>query len=50
MKQECSPGMIRVTKDFFDLLQESDDRHQKEVLSIKNMGEVETYLIDPLKD
>jgi class 3 adenylate cyclase len=50
MKQECSPGMIRVAKDFFDLLQESDDRHKKEVLSIKNMGEVETYLIDPLKD
>ena len=52
MEQTCVPNRIRVTKDFFDLLPESETLRvdAKEVISVKNMGEVETYLLDPLQD
>ncbi|KAL7534322.1 hypothetical protein ACHAXR_005794, partial [Thalassiosira sp. AJA248-18] len=48
MEQTCLPSRIRVTKDFFDLLPESEEWEQKETIAVKNMGEVETYLLNPL--
>jgi class 3 adenylate cyclase len=50
MEQTCLPSRIRVTKDFFDLLPdtESETVEAKEVISAKNMGDVETYLLNPL--
>lgn len=50
MEQTCLPSRIRVTKEFFDLLpnSEAEEWEQKETISVKNMGEVETYLLNPL--
>ncbi|KAL7550307.1 hypothetical protein ACHAWF_013547 [Thalassiosira exigua] len=50
MEQTSLPSRIRVTKDFYDLLPEPEieEWQGKEVISVKNMGEVETYLLDPL--
>lgn len=49
MEQTCLPSMIRVTRDFFDLLSNHEDEEwqEKEVISVKNMGKVETYLLNP---
>lgn len=48
MKETCLPSRIRVTKDFFDALPRSETWQEKEIILVKNMGEVETYLLDPL--
>ena len=49
MEQTCLPSRIRVTKEFFDRLSKPENVQEKEVISVKNMGEVETYLINPLQ-
>lgn len=49
MKQTCPPNRIRVTKEFFDTIPLTEDWQEKEVISVKNMGQVETYLLNPLK-
>ena len=48
MEQTCLPSRIRVTKDFFDLLPKTKEWQQKERIAVKNMGEVDTYLLNPL--
>ena len=52
MEQTCTPSKIRVTKDFFQTLSESEGKilEAKEVISVKNMGQVETYLLNPLHE
>ena len=50
MEQTSRPGCIRVTKDFHDLIGDIESGWmEKEVISLKNMGEVETYLLDPMQ-
>lgn len=48
MKETCLSSRIRVTKEFFDALPHSEAWQKKEVISVKNMGEVETYVLNPL--
>jgi class 3 adenylate cyclase len=50
MEQACLPSRIRMTKDFYDLLPESESEvvEAREIIRAKNMGEVETYLLNPL--
>jgi class 3 adenylate cyclase len=48
MEQTSKPSHIRVTEDFHDLIgNEELGWLQKERVAIKNMGTVETYLLDP---
>ena len=50
MEQTSQPSCIRVTKDFHDVVGDVEKGWKpKEVLSLKNMGETETYLLDPLE-
>lgn len=46
MKQTCPPNRIRVTKAFYEALPE-ENWQEKEIISVKNMGEVETYVLNP---
>lgn len=49
MEQTSLPSHIRVTKDFYDLVAGVEDRWgTREEIEIKNMGSVDTYLLDPL--
>ena len=52
MEQTCTPSKVRVTKDFFQTLPKSETGivEAREVISVKNMGEVETYLLNPLHE
>jgi len=50
MEQTSKPSMIRVTKGFHDLV--GDNEHgwlKKETVALKNMGKVESYLLDPFE-
>jgi class 3 adenylate cyclase len=47
MLQTCHPSMIHVTKAFHDALPQLEDWQKKEFLTVKNMGQVETYLSNP---
>ena len=50
MEQNSQPSCIRVTKDFHDIVGDAEKGwKQKEVIPLKNMGEMETYLLDPLE-
>lgn len=50
MEQTSLPSCIRVTKDFHDLVVDAQDGWmEKEVLPLKNMGEMETYLLKPME-
>jgi len=50
MEQTSTPNMIHVTKDFHGVVGEKESEWEfSETVKIKNMGEAETYLLDPLK-
>ncbi|KAL7538340.1 hypothetical protein ACHAWF_006058 [Thalassiosira exigua] len=50
MEQTSRPGCIRVTKDFHDLVRDAESGWaEQEVISLKNMGRMETYLLDPTR-
>jgi hypothetical protein len=50
MEQTSLPSHIRVTKDFHDLVADAKDKWGAcEEIESKNMGTVDTYLLDPLK-
>ena len=49
MEQTSQPSRIRVSKDFHDLVGDAESGWmEKEIIPIKNMGEVESYLLDPI--
>lgn len=49
MEQTSSPGRIRVTKDFHDLVGNAETGWgEKEIIEMKNMGNMETYLLNPI--
>ena len=52
MEQTCLPSRIRITKDFFDLLPncETTAVEGEQVISAKNIGDVQTFLLNPLQD
>ncbi|KAL7533419.1 hypothetical protein ACHAXR_005224 [Thalassiosira sp. AJA248-18] len=48
MEQTSHPGRIRVTKAFHDLVGDAESGWmEKEVIPLKNMGQMETYLLNP---
>ena len=48
MEQNSKPGMIRVTKDFHDLIGDQESNWLScEKINIKNMGQQVTYILDP---
>lgn len=50
MEQTSQSNRIRVTKDFHDLVGDAETGwSNKEVIPLKNMGDMETYLLDPLE-
>ena len=49
MEQTSLPSKIRVTKDFYDLVSGIEtDWEEHDVFFVKNMGEIDTYLLNPL--
>jgi class 3 adenylate cyclase len=49
MEQTSLPSMIRTTREFHDLVGDAETNWaKKEVIQLKNMGEMETYLLDPI--
>jgi len=49
MEQTIKPSMIRATQDFHDLVGDAERNwSEKQSISLKNMGTVETYLLDPI--
>ena len=48
MEQTSKPNMIRVTEDFRRLVSNEDEWDKYEVVKMKNMGEIGTYILDPL--
>ena len=49
MEQTSLPSKIRVTKDFHDLVSDVETVWEEHnVISVKNMGEIDTYLFNPL--
>ena len=50
MEQTSQPSCIRVTKDFHYVVGDAEQGWKpKEVMALKNMGNMETYLLDPLE-
>jgi class 3 adenylate cyclase len=50
MEQTCTANMIHVTEAFHDLIGDNETGWEcKEKVQIKNMGEVNAYLLDPFK-
>lgn len=48
MEQTCIPSMVRVTDDVHDLVGDAEtDWLEHSTISVKNMGEVGTWLLDP---
>eukprot|EP00985_Skeletonema_marinoi_P023285 scaffold15419_cov206-Skeletonema_marinoi.AAC.2 len=49
MEQTSLPSMIRTTRELHDLVGDAEQNWSaKEVIQLKNMGEMETYLLDPI--
>ena len=49
MEQTSLPSMIRATREFHDMVGDAETNwSKKEVIQLKNMGEMETYLLDPI--
>ncbi len=51
MEQTSLPGKIRVTDDFYKLVCDTEvnwEEHSR--IAAKNMGEIDTHLLDPMKD
>ena len=49
MEQTSLPSKIRVTKDFYDLVSDIEtDWEEHNETSVKNMGKIDTYLLNPL--
>jgi len=50
MEQTSLPSRIQVTKDFHDLVGDAETGWmEKQVIPLKNMGEMETYFLDPIE-
>ena len=50
MEHTGVPSKIRVTENFHDLVSNVEtDWDEYKVISVKNMGDIGTYLLDPLK-
>ncbi|KAL3795342.1 hypothetical protein HJC23_009515 [Cyclotella cryptica] len=50
MEQTCKPNMIRVSEEFWRLVANVEDGWDEyEVVTMKNMGDVGTYILDPLE-
>ena len=50
MEQTSLPNKIRVTESFHNLVSDVEASWDEyKVISVKNMGEIGTYLLDPLK-
>ncbi|KAL3786124.1 hypothetical protein ACHAWO_008016 [Cyclotella atomus] len=49
MKQTCHPSTIRVTKAFHDALSQVEDWQEKEIITVKNMGGFDTYMLNPFQ-
>ena len=50
MEQTSKPSMIRASEDFKKLVEEEEDGwEEREIVKMKNMGDMGTYLLDPLK-
>jgi class 3 adenylate cyclase len=47
--QTCHPSTIRVTKAFHDALSQVEDWQEKEIITVKNMGGVDTYMLNPFQ-
>mmetsp|Transcript_26862 Transcript_26862/g.41985 ORF Transcript_26862/g.41985 Transcript_26862/m.41985 type:complete len:137 (-) Transcript_26862:316-726(-) len=50
MEQSGIPSKIHVSKAFHDLIGEDEIWENHRVVSVKNMGEQETWTLDPLKE
>lgn len=51
MEQTCKPGKIHVSKDFKELIGDWETNWEEpRVVPVKNMGEVQTFLLDPSLD
>lgn len=49
MEQTCKPNMIRVSEEFWRLVANVEDGWDEyEVITMKNIGDVGTYILDPL--
>ncbi|KAL7462136.1 hypothetical protein ACHAXS_002527 [Conticribra weissflogii] len=51
MEQTSLPGRIRVSHDFYEMVKDSELEwdERKKCISVKNMGEIDTYLLNPIK-
>lgn len=50
MEQTSLPSCIRATKEVYDLIGDAETGWgEKEITPLKNMGEVETYLLNPIE-
>ena len=50
MEQTCKSNMIRVTEEFRKLVSNvENDWDEYEMVTMKNMGEIGTYILDPLE-
>jgi len=47
MEQTSKPGMVHVSKAFYELIGDEEAFHDPRVVTVKNMGEQETWLLDP---
>lgn len=53
MEQTSRPSMIRATEAFHSLVADAEDEnnwYEYEIISMKNMGDIGTYILDPSKD
>jgi class 3 adenylate cyclase len=51
MEQTCKPNKIRATEAFYSLVAGGEDEWDEfEVVSVKNMGSIGTYILDPLME
>jgi hypothetical protein len=51
MEQTSKPNMIRATEIFRSLVAGVEDNWDEfEVISMKNMGSIGTYIMDPIKE
>jgi class 3 adenylate cyclase len=48
MEQTCPPSHIRVTEDFYRLVNHVEDEWKQEETELKNMGVMTTFLLNPL--
>jgi len=51
MEQTSLPGKIRVTDDFYKLVCDTESEWEEHSrISVKNMGEIDTHMLDPMNE